>query len=146
MKIMWGRFHIKGTLMQIWKSSYMFAVIWKQNPENFAFLILIILELFAREVCIFLKKRLIFNIFYCFWMFVNKLFTRANFSCAHISKTKRCFNMKPSIYHFHMKTKILADLQICISVPLKHLLPFEICACELCDNHMLCYKHTETIC
>ena len=27
--------------------------------------------------------------------------------------------MKPSTYYFHMKTKILADFQICISVPLK---------------------------
>ena len=46
----------KGTLMQIWKSPYMFVFIWKQYPENFAFLILRIIELFAREVCIFLKK------------------------------------------------------------------------------------------
>ena len=30
--------------------------IQKQYPENFAFLILRILELFAREVCKFLKK------------------------------------------------------------------------------------------
>ena len=34
----------------------MFVFILKQNPENFAFLILRILELFAREVCKFLKK------------------------------------------------------------------------------------------
>ena len=46
-------------------------------------------------------------------MFVNKLFT-----FAHISKSKRCFNVKSSTYHFHMKTKILADFQICISIPL----------------------------
>ena len=26
--------------------------------------------------------------------------------------------MKPSTYYFHMKMKILADFQICISVPL----------------------------
>ena len=51
---------IKGTLMHIWKSSYMFVVVLKQYPENFAFLILKILELFAREVCKFLKSRLIF--------------------------------------------------------------------------------------
>ena len=30
----------------------------------------------------------------------------------------RCFNVKSSTYCFHMKTKILADFQICISVPL----------------------------
>ena len=46
----------KGTLMQIWKFFYMFVFIWKQCPENFAFLILRILELFARKVCKFLKK------------------------------------------------------------------------------------------
>ena len=42
--------------MQIWKSPYMFVFIKKQYLENFAFLILRILELFAREVCKFLKK------------------------------------------------------------------------------------------
>ena len=36
--------------MQIWKSPDMFVFIWKQYPENFACLILKILELFAREV------------------------------------------------------------------------------------------------
>ena len=34
----------------------MFVFILKQHPRNFAFLILRILELFAREVCRFLKK------------------------------------------------------------------------------------------
>ena len=42
--------------MQIWKSPCMFLLILKQYPENFAFLILRILELFTREVCKFLKK------------------------------------------------------------------------------------------
>ena len=42
--------------MQIWKSPYMIVVISKQLPESFAFLILRILELFTREVWIFLKK------------------------------------------------------------------------------------------
>ena len=48
---------IKGTLMQIWKSPYMFAFIWKQYSGNFAFLILKTIELFARKVCAFLKKK-----------------------------------------------------------------------------------------
>ena len=48
-------------------------------------------------------------------MFVKKLFT---YLPAYISKSKRCFNVKFSIYLFHIKTKILADFQICISVPL----------------------------
>ena len=37
--------------MQIWKSFYMFQFISKQYPENVAFLILRILELFAHKVC-----------------------------------------------------------------------------------------------
>ena len=42
--------------MQIRKSPYMFASISKQYPEYFTFLILRILELFAREVCNILNK------------------------------------------------------------------------------------------
>ena len=42
--------------MQIWKYFYTFVFRLKQNPENLASLILIILELFAREVCKILKK------------------------------------------------------------------------------------------
>ena len=61
----------------------------------------------------FLKSRLIFNMFYCFWMFVNKI------SRAHFSKCKRCFNVKSSTYYYFLvKTNILADFQVCISVPL----------------------------
>ena len=47
---------LKGTLMQIWKFHYMFVFLQKQYPENFAFLILRINELFTRKVCFFLKK------------------------------------------------------------------------------------------
>ena len=42
--------------MQIGKSPNMFVFKQKQYPENLSFLILTILELFAREVCKFLKK------------------------------------------------------------------------------------------
>ena len=45
------------TLTQIWKSPYMFVFLQNQYPENFAFLILTIPELFASEVCKFLKKK-----------------------------------------------------------------------------------------
>ena len=62
-----------------------------------------------------LKSRLIFNIFYCFGMFVNKI---SHISRAHISKSKMYFNVKSSTYYFHMKTKTLADFEMCISVPL----------------------------
>ena len=37
----------------------------------------------------------------------------------HISKSKRCFNVKSWTYYFHMKTKILVDFQMCIR---QHLL------------------------
>ena len=47
----------------------------------FAFLILRNLELFFREVCKFLKSRLIFNTYsIVFWMFVNKLFAYLTFT------------------------------------------------------------------
>ena len=42
---------IKGILMQIWKSPYMFVLMQKQNSENFPFWILGILELYTRKVC-----------------------------------------------------------------------------------------------
>ena len=47
---------LKGTLMQIWKSPYMFVFIWKQYLENFAFLIPRIPELFTRGACKFFKN------------------------------------------------------------------------------------------
>ena len=37
--------------MQIWKSSYIFFFIYKYCPENVAFLILRIFELYTRKVC-----------------------------------------------------------------------------------------------
>ena len=48
-------------------------------------------------------------------MFVKKFL---HISCAHISKRKGGFNTKSSAYYFPVKTKMLADFQICISVPL----------------------------
>ena len=46
----------------------MFVFISKQYPENFAFLILTIAELFAREVCKFHKKK---ANFYLILLFLN---------------------------------------------------------------------------
>ena len=40
----------------------------------------------------------------------------------HISKSKRCFDVKSLTYYFHLKMQILADFQICISVPLIYTL------------------------
>ena len=74
------------------------------NPKN------------SRGICpwiliFFSKSRLISNIFYCFSVFVN--------NCVYISKSKWCFNVKSSVYCFHMKTKMLVNFQICIGIPLK---------------------------
>ena len=49
-------------------------------------------------------------------MFLSKLFTYL--TCTYL-KNKRCFNVKSLTFYFHMKTKTLADFQICISVPLR---------------------------
>ena len=49
-------------------------------------------------------------------MFVDKHFINRG---AYISKSKRCCNAKPSAYSFYMKTKMLLNFYICISVPLK---------------------------
>ena len=38
---------------------------------------------------------------------------------AHIWKSNRCFIVKSSTNYFQMTTKLLADFQICISVPLR---------------------------
>ena len=50
------------------------------------------------------------------------LFTLRTFhiSREHISESERCFDMKSSRCYFHMKAKILADFQICVSAPSNH--------------------------
>ena len=40
----------------------------------------------------------------------------SHISRAHFSHSKKCFNVEPSTYYFHMKTKIMGDSRICISV------------------------------
>ena len=50
------------------KLCYWFVFIWKQYPQNFAFLIQEILEYFPVKFVNVLKSGLIFNIFYCSWM------------------------------------------------------------------------------
>ena len=108
-------FTVKGTLVQIWKSPHMTEFKQKQYPGNFAFLILRIFKLFTREVYYFLKSRLIFNIFYSFWMFVKNI---TYISRARISKSKRCFNVKSSTL-FSNEDIDIDRFQICISVPFK---------------------------
>ena len=41
-------------------------------------------------------------------------------SGVHISESKRCYNVIPSVHYFYVKTKILTDFQICTTVPLNH--------------------------
>ena len=91
---------IKGALMQIWKSPHMFMCSYKSNTLKC-----------LHFSSLFLSRYLPLK----FVIFSNFL----HILRAHISKSKRCFNMKSSANYFHMTTKILADFQICISVPLK---------------------------
>ena len=42
---------LKGTLMQIWKSAYIFVFIWKWYVENFTLKHLLLSEICALEVC-----------------------------------------------------------------------------------------------
>ena len=72
---------VKGTLMQIWKSLHgrVHIAPWKLsllNPKNSCVIYL--------WRCIFLKNRLVFNIFYCFCMFVKKHFIYIGCTFLHI--------------------------------------------------------------
>ena len=77
-------FQFKGTLMQIWKSPYILYS-YKNNTikishsESQGFL-----KYLPVKFVNFLKSRLIFNIVYCFWVFVNKLFTYL--TCSYLKK------------------------------------------------------------
>ena len=63
-----------------------------------------------------LKSRLLFNVFYFFCMFVNK--HSRYVKCTYL-KRERCYNVQSAWYYFYMKTNILQDFHICISVPLR---------------------------
>ena len=63
----------------------------------------------------FLKSRLIFNIFYCFCMIVNKFQETLRIYNWVILTTK---NAKFSGLYLYMNTNIKEDFQICVSVPL----------------------------
>ena len=72
----------------------------------------------------FLKIRLIFNVFYCFRMFVNKHFTILGRACI----SQKCYDEIPSVHSFYVKTKMLAVFQICITVSLKRFY-YRLSAC-----------------
>ena len=61
----------------------------------------------------------------------------SHISPVYISKSKNCFNVKCSTYYFHLKTKILADFQICISAPLT--VPRRINSRDLISKRFCCY-------
>ena len=72
----------------------------------------------------FLKIRLIFNVFYCFRMFVNKHFTILGRECI----SQKCYDVIPSVHYFYVKTKMLVDFQIWISLSLKRFY-YKLSAC-----------------
>ena len=49
-------------------------------------------------------------------------------SGVHISESKRYYNVILSVHYFYVKTKMLADFQICISLPLSYMISQK---CEL---------------
>ena len=95
--VLWWKlfFYIKGTLKQIWKSPTVFVFIWKQYPENLAFLILRILKLFAWEVCEFLKKH---ANFYLIQIFVNFFFETLHMSHVRLSQNVKGVLMR-NLWH-----------------------------------------------
>ena len=115
----------------------MFGFIQKQCSKNFAQLNLRILKLFTREVCIYLKSRLIFKRFYCVCMLINKHFINKG---AYNSESKRCKNPKPSEYSFYVRTKISLDFHICISVPLKTKRAFKVRPSPSKQNSFICFN------
>ena len=61
----------------------MFVLIKKQYPKKFAFLILRIFELFAREICKFLKKQ---ANFYLILLFLNVCKQTSDIYRVHVSQ------------------------------------------------------------
>ena len=104
--------------MQIWKFQYMFSFIWKQYPENFAFLILRILKLFSRKVCIFLRKYANFQQILLFLYACKQIFHISYVRITQKVNDVIKWNLRYIIY-FDVKLKIYVGFQICISVPLR---------------------------
>ena len=71
-------------------------------------------------------------------------------SRVHILKSKRSFHAKSSIYYFHMKTKILADFQICISASLRlkefmKVFPYFVCELQQKEIGLMYSKVTSNM-
>ena len=100
----------------------------KAIPSKFYISVLRILELFTREVCIFLKKYATLY-FYCYFYFLKNILYQyvckqtfhisRYISGACIAKIKHCYNTTSFTYYFYVQTKISVDSHNCISIPLK---------------------------
>ena len=66
----------------------------------------------------FFKCRLLFNVFYCFCMFVKKHFAYLRYALRIFQRIKGIIMRNPCDA-FYMKTNVLQTFHICISVPLK---------------------------
>ena len=106
---------IKGTLIQIWKSllclcSYKSNILkfWHSESKEFSSYSPVNFEYFF-------KSRLIFNVFHCFYMFVNKHF--AYLKWAYLKKWMKCVIMRNLL---NIKTNVLQDFHIYISVRSKN--------------------------
>ena len=100
----------------------------KAITSKFYISVLRILELFTREVCIFLKKYATFYFYFYFYFLQITLFQYVCKQAFHISryisgacisKIKHCYNATPFTYYFYVKTKISVDSHNCISIHLK---------------------------
>ena len=72
----------------------------------------------------FIKIRLIFNKFYFFSVCLST--NILHISGVHISESKTCCNVMPSVHYFYVKANMLAYFQICISVSLRAC--YEMCS------------------
>ena len=73
-------------------------------------------------------------------MFLNVCKQTIHISQVHISQNVEGFNVKSSTYYFHVKTKRLADFQICISDPLTKSFVIDIQVLSQTRNDFLLYK------
>ena len=120
----------------------------KAIPSKFYISVLRILELFTREVCIFLKKYATFYFYFYFLQIIlfqyvcKQTFHISRYiSGACISKIKHCYNATPFTYYFYVQTKISVDSHNCISIPLKlKKIRRSDQIHSLCDTFCLTYK------
>ena len=85
----------------------------------------------------YLKRRLILTYFIvsvCLWTNILHILG------VHILESKRFYNVIPSVHYFHVKTKMVADFQICISVPLNKVIWLFIITRPACDKEKIVFN------